>query len=313
MYLDDIFIYSTTIEEHEQHLQLVFEVLRTHCFFLSKNKVDLYSVQMDCLGHMIDDMGIHVNMDKMKLIREWPRPLNYNDVQRFNGVVNYISQFMPDVTAYTSPLAAMSKQAVWTWNPIHEQCFNQIKHMACRAPILKPIDPSKTDESIFVVCDASVTGVGAMYGQGKSWQTCRPAGFLSKKFSNTQSSYRTYEQETLAILEGLSRWEDKLLGRKITIVTDHETLEYFNTQERLSNRQVRWYEYLSRFHYDIVYIEGIKNVVADALSRYYTSLPKGQQVPEDVYVNIDAKLDPEGVNLPLNRGLEMRAARIRKI
>ena len=160
---------------------------------------------------MIDDMEIHVNMDKMKLIHEWPRPLNYNDVQRFNGVVNYISQFMPDVTAYTSPLAAMSKQAVWTWNPIHEQCFNQIKHMACRAPILKPIDPSKTDESIFVVCDASVTGVDAMYGQGKSWQTCRPAGFLSKKFSNTQSSYRTYEQETLAILEGLSRWEDKLL------------------------------------------------------------------------------------------------------
>ena len=67
---------------------------------------------MDCLGHMIDDMGIHVSMDKMKLICEWPRPLNYNDVQCFNGVVNYIFQFMPDVTAYTSPLAAMSKQVV---------------------------------------------------------------------------------------------------------------------------------------------------------------------------------------------------------
>jgi hypothetical protein len=62
----------------------------------------------------------------------------------------------------------------------------------------------------------------AMYGQGETWQTCHPAGFMSKKFSAVQMNYRVFEMETIAILKALSKWEDKLLGRKITVVTDHK-------------------------------------------------------------------------------------------
>jgi hypothetical protein len=51
-----------------------------------------------------------------------------------------------------------------------------------------------------------------MYGQGPEWQTCRLAGFLLKKFSDAQRNYRTYEHEMIAILEGLLKWEDKLIG-----------------------------------------------------------------------------------------------------
>ena len=72
----------------------------------------------------------------------------------------------------------------------------------CKLPILKPIDPSNPDP-IWVVCDASVSGVGAVYGQGPTWQTLRPAGFMSKKFTDAQQNYRVFETETLAILEAL--------------------------------------------------------------------------------------------------------------
>ena len=99
-------------------------------------------------------------------------------------------------------------------------------------------------------------------------QTCA-LPILSKKFSSAQHSYRTYEQETLAILEGLLRWEDKLLGCEIIIITNHWMLEFFNTQHAMLLCQIRWYEYLSRFSYTIQYIEGIKNVIADALSCMY--------------------------------------------
>jgi len=64
-----------------------------------------------------------------------------------------------------------------------------IKAMACKYPILRPVDPRNTDETIWVVCDGSVSGIGAMYGQGKDWQTCRPAGFMSKKFTAAQQHY----------------------------------------------------------------------------------------------------------------------------
>ena len=315
VYLDDIFIFSRSIEEHEDHLQIVFDVLRKAELFLSAKKVDLYSTKMDCLGHMIDDQGIHVGVDKMALIRAWPVPRNYNEVQRFVGLVNYVSQFMPDISAYTSPLMGMSSQLTYRWNPFHQKCFDSIKVMATKSPILKPIDPSEVNDrnKIFLVCDASPYGIGAYYGQGEDWRTCRPAGFLSKKFSNAQMSYRTYEQETLAILEGLMKWEDKLLGRPVHIMTDHKALEFFQSQGHLSNRQVRWWEYFSRFNATINYIEGKQNRVADALSRYYDGSSNESPFPMDDLVTVDQRLDPEGDDLPLGRFIEVKAARVRPL
>jgi len=73
------------------------------------------------------------------------------------------------------------------------------------------------------------SGVGAMYGQGPTWQNCHPAGFMSKKFTTVQQNYAIYELETLAILEALMKWEDKLIGYDIRIITDHKTLEFFKT------------------------------------------------------------------------------------
>src|SRR5918999_6564681 len=212
---------------------------------------------MECLGHVIDDQGIHADADKMRAIQEWPTPWNYHDIQQFLGLMNYVAQFMPSVAEFTSPLSGMCSQSTFLWTALHQKCFDEIKRIACRAPILKPIDASLIDkgEKIFLICDASPHGIGAYYGQGKSWETCRPAGFLSKKFSNAQISYRTYEQETLAILEGLSKWEDKLLGRPLEVITDHESLEFLGTQRQLSSRQLRWMEYLSRFNYRITYVK----------------------------------------------------------
>ena len=119
---------------------------------------------------------------------------------------------MPDVTAYMSPLTMCvcnGRQFVWT--PLYNKCFESIKALACQAPILKPIDMSNPD-SIWVICDGSKSGVGAVYGQGPEWQTCCPTGFLSKKFSSVQQNYRTHEHEMIAILKALIKWEDKLLG-----------------------------------------------------------------------------------------------------
>ena len=75
-----------------------------------------------------------------------------------------------------------------------------IKAIAMRLPILKPVDFNR-NEPVWVITDGSQMGIGAMYGQGKSWDTCRPAGFLSKKFMSAQHNYCTHEHETLAVLE----------------------------------------------------------------------------------------------------------------
>lgn len=309
VYLDDIFVFSNSIEEHEQHLELVFKKLREAHLFLERAKCQLYAERMDCLGHIIDDQGLHADADKMQKIREWPVPKNYNEVQRFLGLVQYLAQFLPGISAYTSPLASITRNgAAFQWRPIHERCFQLIKAMACKAPILKPIDPS-IDEPIWVVCDASVAGVGAWYGQGPTWETSRPAGFMSKKFSTAQLNYRVHEMETIAIMEALMKWEDKLLGRRINIVTDHESLQFFKKQKNMSSRQMRWMEFFSRFTYDIQYIDGDLNVVADAFSRYYMSEAVETLAKPHDYVNVDLRLDPGGEDLPMERWVEIRAIR----
>ena len=71
VYLDDIFVFSNSIEEHEKHLKLVFDKLRKAKLYLSKSKCDLYSECMDCLGHIIDERGLHADADKMARIRDW--------------------------------------------------------------------------------------------------------------------------------------------------------------------------------------------------------------------------------------------------
>ena len=312
IYLDDIFIFSYSIEEHESHLQQVFDTLRAQSLYLSTSKVDIYSRNMDCLGHWIDDQGLHADSDKMKSVHNWPRPHDYNDIQKFLGMINYLLQFMPDVLAFTSPLSGMSRMKEWNWGPLHKKCFTSLKSIACKSLILQPIDydrSKKNGEYIYLVCDMSIASVGSYYGQGTNWQTCHPAGFLSKKFSLAQHSYCTYEQEMLAILEGLLHWEDKLLGHEIIIITDHRTLEFFNTQRTMLLRQVRWYEYLSRFNYTIQYIEGVKNIIADVLSRMYTG--QNNLIPVDDWVNADIWLDPEGKTLPIDRLLESRAMKLR--
>src|SRR5258706_4646332 len=114
VYLDDIIIFSNTIEEHEDHLHKVFNTLRAQSLYLSTPKVDLYSKQMDCLGHWIDDQGLHAETDKMKAIGHGPCLQNYNDIEKFLGLVNYLAQFMRYMSAFTSPLSAISRMRLWT-------------------------------------------------------------------------------------------------------------------------------------------------------------------------------------------------------
>jgi hypothetical protein len=143
VYMDDLFIYDNTISNHEEHLDFTLQKLHKNHLFLEEAKCDLFSSSMDCLGHLIDDQGLHADANKMACICNWPMPKNLKDVQRFLGLVQYLAHFMPNITAYTGPLAAIYRNGQpFYWKPLHETCFNQIKTIACRSPILKLIDPS---------------------------------------------------------------------------------------------------------------------------------------------------------------------------
>ena len=83
---------------------------------------------------------------------------------------------------------------------------------------------------------------------------------------------RSHEQELLAIIHALKTWRHYLHGAQVhACMTDHKSLQHFKTQPQLSGRQTRWKDVIADFDFDIEYIEGKANVVADGLSRRPTT------------------------------------------
>ena len=69
--------------------------------------------------NVIDDNGIHAELDKMRQIREWRVPQNYNEVQKFLGLVQYLALYMPDITAYTTLLSGSAQNnQTFQWTPV---------------------------------------------------------------------------------------------------------------------------------------------------------------------------------------------------
>ena len=152
-----------------------------------------------------------------------------------------------------------------------------------------------------------------MYGQGKDGDTCRPAGFLSKKFMSTQHNYHTHKHKTLVALEALMKWKDKLLGRKFTVVTDHKGLEYFKTQLNLLPRQTRWWEYLSHCNYDTIHVDGTQNQVVDSLSCYYKYNAIEDEHPNSDFVKVDKLFDLDEDLAPVQQFVEIWNNMIRRL
>ena len=113
--------------------------------------------------------------------------------------------------------------------------------------------------------------------------------------------------ETIAILEALLKWKDKLIDIWIHVVIDHRALEFFKTQRKLSSCQMQWMEYLSRFNFNIQYVKGTSNKVADSLSCYYQSDTGDDVHPLYDFVNVDIQLNPEHEDLLWDRVVEIHA------
>jgi hypothetical protein len=94
-----------------------------------------------------------------------------------------------------------------------------------------------------------------------------PIVFESRKLSQPERLYSIYDKEMLAIMHALTKFRQYLVGNKFVVKTDHNSLKYFLEQKDLSERQQKWVTKVEAFNFDIEYVEGKKNIVANALSR----------------------------------------------
>jgi hypothetical protein len=140
VWFNNIFTGTSSRKDHNKVLLWLYNCLKQAKFYISRKKFQPFVPVLDVLGSRMDEQGIHMQSDKMEKIWNWHEPKDHTGVLRFLGLIKYLLIFMLNVSDYTSPLQTIcvNKQQ-FRWTPLHQKCFDEIKCLACRTPILKPI------------------------------------------------------------------------------------------------------------------------------------------------------------------------------
>ena len=264
VFLDDILIYSKTLSEHTQHVRQVLELLRKHKLYGKESKCEFFKTQVEFLGHIVGREGVRMMEEKLKAVEEWPTPKSVDDIRSFLGTTGYYRKFIQSYSRIASPLThLLHKGTPWEWGTLQQQAFTQLKCSMMKRPVLLLPNPTLP---FVVTTDASGYAVGATLSQDQG-AGLQPIAYLSHKMLEAETRYPVHEQELLAIVHACREWRHYLHGAPFIVKTDHNSLQYVQTQPNLSNRQIRWLECLQQFDMKIEYMKGRDNVVADAFSR----------------------------------------------
>jgi hypothetical protein len=264
IFLDDILIFSGSLKEHLQHLRQVLTLLRHHKLFAKLSKCDFGKIKIHFLEHVVTDKGDATEPDKVLAIKEWINPRNLHELCFFLRLASYYRKFVKGFSQLASPLTdLLAKDKPYKWKKEQEQAFESLKKALTTAPVLCLPDQ---DKPYVVTADASDITIGAVLSQDQGHGD-QPIAFKSCKLTLAELNYPIHKKELLAIIHALQVWQVYLEGKPFVVVTDHASLEYLQTQHKLSRRQARWLELLQSYDFKIRYRPGRSNVVADALSR----------------------------------------------
>ncbi|GBG71097.1 hypothetical protein CBR_g8396 [Chara braunii] len=264
VYLDDMLIFSKTVEEHVAHLDKVLSLLRQHKFKINGEKCEFGRTRVLYLGHEISAEGLKPDDAKVASIRDWPRPQSVTEMRSFLGMTCYYRTFVKNYSIVAAPLIDLTRlDSPWEWTDECEAAFRHLKHALTHYEVLKLPDP---DKPFIVTTDASQYGIGAVLAQQEG-PKLRPVEYMFKKIPLQKLAKPTYEKERYAVYKALTHWRHYLLGRFFILRTDHQTLRWMRTQPVLSDALKRWIEVIEQYDFDPQYLKGEYNKVADALSR----------------------------------------------
>jgi hypothetical protein len=288
IYMDDLLIYSKTAEEHLEHLNIVFDILKQNQIYLNPKKCEFNKPEVRFLGHLVSKEGVRPDPDKVKVMKEWPIPTDKNELYRFLGFANYFRLFIRSYATIAAPLYPLTQTLnkidfAAKWTAIQQECFEALKLALSTAPTLKLPD---FDQPFEVVVDASNIAIGAVLLQQK-----RPVAYESKKLSSTEMKWTTTERELYAAVHALKQWRCYLQHptHMFTLWTDHNPNIFFSTgNTSLTARQARWQEFLGPFHFEWKYKKGPENI-ADALSRLPEITPREEAIEQATFqVNLNS-------------------------
>ncbi|WMV25700.1 hypothetical protein MTR67_019085 [Solanum verrucosum] len=249
VFIDDILIYSHSVEEHMGHLRVVLQRLREEKLYAKYEKCEFWLKEVAFLGHVVSGDGIKVDPKKTDVIRNWPRPLTPSDIRSFLGLAGYYRRFVNGFSSIASSMTKLTqKKAKFEWTDECERSFQTLKDKLVSAPILSLPDGL---EGFVVYCDASRVGLGCVL-----MQNGKVIAYASRQLKVHEKNYPTHDLELAAVVFALKIWRHYLYGVHVDVFTDHKSLQYVFTQKDLNLRQRRWLEFLKDYDMSVHYHSG---------------------------------------------------------
>ena len=141
-YLDDILIYSDNVLEHENHMKLVLQRLRTAGLQVDIKKTEYHVTRTKYLGFIISTQGLEVDPEKVSAITSWQLPSSVKGVQSFLGFCNFYRRFIKDYGRVAKPLNELTRKDVaFKFTGECEAAFRQLQELLTTAPLLAHYDP----------------------------------------------------------------------------------------------------------------------------------------------------------------------------
>jgi len=264
VYLDDIIVYSSTVEQHLERLETVLTRLQCAGLKLKPEKCKFFQRSVSFLGHVISGDGIGTDPEKTRAVAEWPTPTSVADVRAFVGLASYYRRFVRDFATVAAPHhALMKKNQKFVWTYEAQRSFEALKEALISPPILAMPD----DKGDFVLdTDASDYGIGGVLSQYQDGVE-RVVAYASRSLDRREQNYCVTRKELLAVVHFLKYFKQYLLGRTFKVRTDHAALTWLRRTPEPIGQQARWLEQMEEFDFTVKHRSGVKHGNADGLSR----------------------------------------------
>ena len=256
VYLDDVFIMGSTLEEHNANLMKVLERIRDAGLRLEPKKCTFAQESVVYLGHVVTAKGIQTDALKLEAMRAYPVPTDVKSMRSFIGFALYYRRFVPGFAKVAAPLHALTKKdAPIVWCQI---AFEDLKRLLTSSPVLAFPDFTR---GFILETDASGTGLGAVLAQEQIDDSVRPIAYASRSLLKHELNYGITELEGLGVVWAVRHFRPYLYGHSCMVYTDHQALKSLLNTPQPSGMALQEMDLV------IKHRSGKHNANAEALSR----------------------------------------------
>ncbi|XP_055383292.1 uncharacterized protein LOC129613316 [Condylostylus longicornis] len=235
--------------------------------------------------HTLTPDGIKPNDNKVRVIKELKLPTTRKQIKSFLGITGYYRKFIKDYAAVAKPMTNYLKKdkKIDIHNQNYVLSFEKLKELITNYPTLRYPDFKK---QFILTTDASNFAIGAVLSQDG-----HPICFASRTLNEHETRYSAIERELLAIVWATKYFRPYLYGTKFIIRTDHQPLAWLHSLKEPNSKLQRWKIRLNEYEFDIEYLRGKENRVADFLSRINTN--KQEINLNDISENVNRENDTD--------------------